>query len=183
MNITIKQKVRPQWYIEGAPKLLNRHWSFKEKYFLYTLSKQGLSTVDMIQKMGVSLTKRQVYNQIRMAKKAFQNKCHRCGEPVNVLSGKLFQLCNTCKQDTGDYKKEKRLREIKKNICPICSERSALPKKTFCGECLSGTYRRRIAIGLCGFCGKTPINRERSVSLCTACLDAMRMKSYRWSKH
>lgn len=71
-------------------------------------------------------------------------------------------------------------------FCGSCQARPALPGRSECARCIprnralaKARYRRLIAAGLCGSCGKRPI-MEGMRSRCEVCRESSRAASRKW---
>lgn len=163
-----------------VPELKNRDWKEEEVQFLLKLRDEDLSIAEIIDKFqyvyGDLLTKNQVHNQLRMGRKKRRGRCYICDKPVTLRARqsrkkrKTF-LCSSCKIKTGYYKKGLRDTSLRRKLCGVCRKRVPEPGHKSCNKCRSATHRRRVAQGLCGTCGKNPIDQSRSKTLCTTCLD------------
>jgi len=172
VNTKMLTRGRPKWYTT-SPTRKNRSWTEREKKKIYTmrvLKNSGIS--DIIISFNGTVSKTQVYNIVRMMKKAAKNRCFKCGGilPSNSYSN-VPKLCSVCSSKTKEYKEKLRNDALKKGLCAVCHKKKVIPGYKTCKSCLSATYRRRIANGVCGTCGKRPIARK-SISQCSYCLKA-----------
>jgi len=178
-------KIRPSWYLK-APEKTRKTWTVSEQQKIFTLSKEFRKTDDVIYEMGSSyagLRRTQVHNQARLFKLASEGRCRQCGHLIpqdQRESNKVHFFCNECKSKNKFIRFKRRKKFLRHHICPLCETNPLFvdPKtkkelKT-CVNCLSVSYRRRVAAGNCGICGKNPIDHSRSVALCTNCLDKQR---------
>ena len=184
---TTKALNQSQWYRNPAHirQKTNHLWNRKEVQTIFTLRSRGFLINQIIEKMGLDVGKIQVYNVIRRLRKSLQNKCFQCGKPLSEkesveLKGKLFKHCSKCRKRNTAYKEVLRQKKIRIGVCVCCGEKKALENKTTCKKCLSPTYRERITKGICGICGKHPLD-ENSISMCPTCLRKNRnnSKNYR----
>lgn len=163
---------RPEWYTNITMKK-NRSWTASEKkkvYHMRVMKNKGVD--DIVVAFNGTVTKTQVYNVIRMMKKAAKNRCFKCGDLLkNGYQTNKPQLCHKCSSKTQEYKNQLRQNAIKEGLCAVCHKKKAIPGYKTCKYCLSATYRRRIANGICGSCGKRPIS-GKSISQCATCLKA-----------
>jgi hypothetical protein len=171
-------KNRPRWYtnLKQIRQKQNHAWTRAELRRVYYLRIQGKGVDDIIKKMNLDVKRTQVYNMVRILRKNHLNRCFQCGD---ALTGKElesqrtrhFKRCDGCRASNEAQKKSVRNRYLTKHLCGCCGERKVIPGKTYCIHCLSYTNRQRIATGMCGSCGRNPINKKRSIALCNVCLD------------
>lgn len=173
-----KTTIRPPWYSK-PPKKRNKDWKLEERQLIYDMRHDGKPVAEIIEALGGEVTPTQVHNQARISKKSFAGKCFCCGEELTdedietQKSGRILYLCKRCQKAATKYKKGLRKKALKLGLCGICglkTGRKALKGHTACSHCISATQRRRNAKGLCGNCGKNPIDKKRSVTLCATCL-------------
>jgi len=159
------------WYRgEVAPKQ-QHSWTLADRQKIYTMRvKQNLPINDILDLLGVGITRIKLFNQIRISRAVFARKCFRCRKPVHSRRplGSLL-ACKQCKQKLSEYKKEMRRKYLKRGICGVCWERKVVPGFTACRKCISIAHRRRYIKGICGKCGKHSIYKS-SVALCLNCL-------------
>lgn len=162
-------------------------WSDKDKELLLHMRvKQGLTVKEIQSKLkeinnipegsdvlGITA----IHNQIRIGRAQANSLCYHCREPLtrkekiyNTKHKRSTKICFKCFNGTSDYKRSRRLSNIKKGYCGLCGEKPKLNGYTYCSSCLSYTYRHRISNGICGVCGRAPIHKKRSASMCKNCL-------------
>lgn len=163
------RSVRPGWYLRVAPRIHNV-WDNNKRCAIVVLREEG-STPDLLAR-AFGTTKTIIYNQTRLGRCALRKVCYQCRRPLKIKrrTGKP-QLCPTCKRENRNYKKELREKAYTFNLCLACMKNKPMKGHTYCRKCISATYRRRIRKGLCGTCGKKPIEKKRSMSQCKKCLD------------
>ena len=166
-----------KWYHENVPHKMNKDWTDLERAQLLTMREAGVK-VEKLEKL-FKATKVQIYNQVRMARRAAADRCITCGHKltnkdraVGLKSNRrtsftLFR-CQECRDKVSKYKKRRRKRALKQGLCGSCYKRKVVKDTTQCKHCLSATYRRRISQGLCGVCGLRPISNESTCDVCAA---------------
>jgi hypothetical protein len=173
---------RPQWYAKAQfiRKRRNHAWTSQEIKNILSLRIQQIPVDEIIHKLRLKDVKRtQVYNILRMKKKNRNGKCFQCGEDLTkkeimFQGNKTFKICDSCQEKNLKYKQKIRKSNQRKGFCTYCGTNPPLKDKKTCIHCLSYTHRRRIAEGMCGVCGKRPINTKRSTALCDICLELNR---------
>ena len=161
-------KTKTKWY-KNVPEKVKKDWTSEERKNLLELNRKGLSSDEIIEIMGGKLTKVQIYNQVRIAKKIHAKRCYQCGTPTSRVSKTGLIICKNCVKKNGQYKKVLRKRALKHGLCGVCYKNKVIPGHTACRKCLSATHRRRIAKGLCCKCGRRKLDKS-STTLCKVCL-------------
>lgn len=168
---------QPNWYSKPncIRKTVNHIWTNKEVQKINKLRNQKVSVSEIIAKLHLTVNTTQVYNVIRKFQSTQLNKCYQCGRELSEQDlaheeGKLFKKCHTCYDKNAKLKAYIRDKNIRNNLCACCGKVPPMPGKKTCKLCLSYTHRSRIAQGLCGRCGKHPIDKKNSVVLCKFCL-------------
>jgi len=170
---------RPDWYLSEVTPIVSRPWTDREKIAVYRLRLEDKLPVERVATI-FGLTKTQVHNTTRMVKKSRQRQCCSCGYVLTeeeLKQKKMIKSCDKCKERRKIYKRKRRKRLIKKNICPICEKNPLVTEKKACKGCLSATHRRRYNQGICGTCGKEPIAWDRSDALGINCLEKNRLRA------
>lgn len=195
-----KKITRPEWYLDV--KIFRPYkqfrWTEKERKQLYKMRVIDEMSITSIQryfrkKYEIPYTSKndqfttiRLYNQIRMARAVMENQCHHCRRKLRKKDLKRYEknkrngrsddlkLCIVCYENSEEYKKDRRERALKQGICPACLKRKVIKGRTTCKRCLSLSQRIRYVDNICGSCGKYPINKKRSSSLCTRCLEKNR---------
>jgi len=171
---------RPKWYLENVKPLENHPWTDTEKLAVFALrDEEDLPAKRVAKIFGV--TKTQVYNVTRLIRRSKNKECFICGNLLTPKEkrkqkGRLVKACDSCKDEKREYKRKRRKRLLKKGLCPYCEKRKVVAGKKGCTLCLSATHRRRMQMGLCGQCGKRPIDKK-SEALCTICLGINRKRT------
>ena len=167
---------RPQWYAKPQfiRKKRNHSWTGRELRKVYNMRVQRISVDLIIEKLHLEVKRTQVYNVVRMMKKNFQGRCFQCGadlteKELKASKSKTFKTCSECKKKNLNYKKKIRNMFSRRGLCTCCGKYPSLKGRKTCMHCLSYTHRNRIAIGLCGACGREPLSR-RSNALGENCL-------------
>lgn len=204
----IKRKL---WYLDKnslRPRTQFR-WTLAERILLYDLRVVKGMSIPEIQKYLRKENKIPIYldvddntdkfsrtrlhNQIRMVKGTIKGLCYKCRSPLTKKDLKRINrkgkedpslgLCQSCANETSEYKKERREHALKEGICPICVKRKVIKGHTTCRKCLSASHRHRYIKGLCGKCGEKPLAKN-SISLCLDCLNENKKasKEYRRKK-
>lgn len=171
---------RPTWYAK-VPVRKTRDWTDKERVQILTLRKQGEGIQSISARFNTDRVR--IYNQIRLMRKAAQHRCFKCGKPLSEEDlqlkkarrsrTRLIFACNECRKKFREYKIKNRKKALRKGLCGSCWDKPVVPGRTMCRNCISSTYRRRIMNGLCGICGKRPLETE---VLCRPCADKMKKK-------
>lgn len=169
----MRTSYRPKWYLNQVKPLQNYPWTDREKLAIFALRDEENLPVRRVAKI-FGVTKIQIYNITRLIRRSKNSECFCCGNPLTIKEkrkqkNKLIRSCDSCKKKKRIYKKKRRIKFLKKGICPYCEKRKCAPKRKGCIQCISATHRRRYIKGICGQCGKRPIAKE-SVALCTICL-------------
>lgn len=155
-------------YLKSVRMKRNKTWSESEKKKIYSLRLvKKMSAKEVSRKLKINLI--QVYNITRLMKKQVLEQCFVCGKDLTMeeKSQKAkFKACNECKSYLKRYKRWRRRKALRQNLCGYCEIEPVLPGKKACKKCISATYRRRIKEGLCGHCGKKPIKKH---GLCDTC--------------
>jgi hypothetical protein len=167
---------RPSWYANSKfiRKRRFHNWSQQEIKDIFLLRSKKTPIDEIINRLGLNVSRIQVYNMIRITRKNRKNLCFKCG---NLLTKKerIRQLrhkhkkCTSCNNQDTIYKRKRRIRFVKAGLCTCCGKLPPVKGKKTCKICLSYTHRERIAKGLCGICGKHPIS-HKSITLCDNCL-------------
>lgn len=201
-----KKITRPSWYLDVKVFRPYRQfkWTEKERRQLYEMRVVKEMSITAIQryfrkKYNIpynskrdQFTTIRLYNQIRMARAVMEKECHHCRRKLrkkdlerykkNKRNGRSddLKLCINCYNDHEEYKKERRDNALKNGVCPACMKRKVARGYTTCRKCVSLSQRKRYVNNTCGSCGKHPINKKRSHSLCTKCLEKNRYYSQRY---
>lgn len=188
-------KKRKKWYLNKKEirQKTQYKWTLEERLILYQLRVEQKKCIPEIQRYFRKLYKlpiptgiddnkdkysrTRIHNQIRIVKGVIKGLCYKCRKPLTMQeiryikrnNDQFLKLCNKCRKEISEYKKERRNELLKLKICPICGKREILEGKTTCKICLSSSHRLRYLVGLCGRCGKRPI-ADNSISLCEVCL-------------
>lgn len=168
-DYTDPEKIKPK---------VSHTWTQEQLERVYTMRQWNISVPLIIASLHLPVKNSQVYNAIRMMKNKFIGRCS-CGkkltkEELKAQKGHKYFMCDTCREKNR-LTKEKLLKRAHRNrMCIYCKKEKADRKRNSCAKCRSQTYRRRISQGLCGGCGVKPIDKRRSRSHCTECLDKNR---------
>jgi hypothetical protein len=176
------------WTKGVAPKK-NHTWTHSEYRRISSLRKKKYKSSDIANIMDISIN--QVHNAFMHLKAAMKNECRRCGKALtgeekylnNRHDRSIAGICNTCREEEREYKRQKRERALSLGLCGKCYTEPVKFGYTACPVCLSATHRRRNKEGLCAACGVNPIrkipkqkSKKRTPSLCQACTDESRNK-------
>jgi hypothetical protein len=165
------------WYLTEVKEKENKTWTDAEKIRVYTL-RQDFQAKEIANIFKTTVN--QVYNITRIVKNSLESRCYHCSNPLTEeeikSSDGLVKACKKCKKEAMTYKRGLRNRALKLDLCGYCGKRKIVKGKKACKKCLSASYRRRQAVGLCGICGKNPV-AHKGGSLCNKCLDTNRIKT------
>jgi predicted RNA-binding Zn-ribbon protein involved in translation (DUF1610 family) len=189
MNLLSKSvQNRPIWYLDPAKLRRKQHysWAHKDIKSVYALRNSGSSVKEIVDRIDPNLRKVQIYNILRITKKNLFNRCFQCGHELTdtekAIDKSKWKRCPKCRKKHSDYKKHYRLKMLKRGLCGTGCGRPVIPGKTYCVTCNAWTQRQRYIKGLCGTCGKNPIDFQRSIALCTKCLDQNRHYSLKYRR-
>jgi len=177
------EMTRPKWYLSDIKKKTNRDWTLNERILILTLREKGVSSEEIAKKVGTS--KIRIYNVVRITRKQVDHKCYACGsllseKELKANAHRKVKNCFSCKKQMSESKKDRREKALERGLCGYCQKRKVTPGKKSCHKCVSATHRRRYILGICGICGENPINKKRSITMCSTCLDAMRSKATKY---
>jgi len=160
---------KTKWYLNDVKPKRNIVWTQKLRKEIYTLRKE-LPAREVAKKLNLTVI--QIYNATRMYKRGLKSECFCCGNPLTkkekAASRKRIKACFKCKKKAKEYKDSLRKKAKQKGICVYCLDRPARKGHNSCRRCVSATHRRRYLQGLCGQCGKKPINYPDE-SVCPSC--------------
>ena len=160
------KRIRPGWYTGVGPKR-SKEWDKRTRMLILKLRDKGVTPKEIAEDLETTVTS--VHNQTRVARCSVLGICFQCRRPLPKVRPGIPERCDHCKQEHADYKKDLSKDSKKRGICIACRKHPAVPGRSYCTQCLSATYRRRIKEGICGTCGLHPVSKK-SESQCTACL-------------
>jgi len=177
MGTKLSKRGKTKWYLGDVNPKKNFVWTQKKRKEVYTLRKE-LPAREVAKKLNLTII--QVYNATRMYRRGLKGECFCCGhkltEEEKLVSKKRIKTCFTCKGKAKIYKEDYRESAKKQGLCVYCMEEPVRKGYVSCKKCVSATHRRRYAQGLCGQCGKNPINYPEE-SVCSTCGEINKQRS------
>jgi len=177
MGTKPSKRGQTKWYLGEVNAKKNFVWTQKKRKDVVVL-RQHFPAREVANILDLTVI--QVYNATRMYKKGLKGECFCCGEKLTkeekLASKKKIKTCFSCKEKAKIYKEGLRKKAKKQGLCVYCMKRKARKDYNACTKCISATHRRRYAQGLCGQCGKNPIDYPKE-SVCSTCGEVNRQRS------
>ena len=173
---------RSSWYLNSVKPISVLKWTPEMRVSVYTMRVNEEMSISEIQNsveesLGKRPNKIRIYNVLRMMRKSLAKCCYCCGKhlPKSKKAKGHLVICRSCQKKRAEYWRKIREGRIKKKVCGVCGEFKVFNGFTACKSCISGTYRRRIIQGICGYCGERPL-APNSMALCEPCMELNRLK-------